>query len=180
MTNKICPVCKTQLLENVIFHNVEADFCGKCLGLWFERDELRQAKDDADKDLSWLDFNLWKEIKDFIISRDKKLCPACRLPLYEVNYGKSMVSVDLCNVCNGIWLDRGEFNKIMDYLKNEEVSEVLNEFSKNILAESWEVFAGPETLREEISDFLVLFKLLRYKFAVQYPGITKIISKLPK
>lgn len=180
MTNKICPNCKSELLESIIFHNIEADFCKKCLGLWFEKDELRQAKDNADGDLNWLDFNLWKEMKDFAISRDKKLCPACRLPLYEVNYGKSEVSVDLCNVCNGIWLDRGEFKKIMEYMKTEGNYEILNNFLKNLLSESWEVFTGPETLREEISDLLTLFKLLQYKFAVQNPYIVKSISELPK
>src|SRR3989344_5726028 len=111
MTNKICPNCKTELLESILFHNVEADYCKKCLGLWFEEDELRQAKDSADMNLNWLDVDLWKEIKNFIIARDKKLCPECRLPLYEAEYGKSGIAVDLCNVCRGIWLDRGEVKR---------------------------------------------------------------------
>ncbi|MFH1894299.1 MAG: zf-TFIIB domain-containing protein, partial [Patescibacteria group bacterium] len=179
MTNKICPSCKTELLENIIFHNVEADYCKKCLGLWFEEDELRQAKDSADMSLNWLDTDLWKEIKNFIIARDKKLCPACRLPFYEVEYGKSGVAVDLCNVCRGIWLDRGEFKGIMEYLKEEGAYEVLNDYSKKLLEEFWEVFTGPETLREEVSDFLTLSKLLQYKFAVQHSDIAKIISQLP-
>lgn len=180
MTNKICPSCKTELLESILFHNVEADFCKKCLGLWFEEDELRQAKDSADMNLNWLDTDLWKEIKNFIIARDKKLCPECRLPLYEVDYGKSEISVELCNVCHGIWLDRGEFERVMQYLKKEGAYEVLNDYSRKLLAEFWEIFVGPETLREEISDFLTLSKFLQYKFTVQHPEITKIISSLPK
>ena len=177
--NKICPVCKKPL-ENAIFYRVEVDYCEKCLGLWFEEDELRQAKDTADRNFNWLDVDLWKEIKNFIISRDKKLCPVCRFPLYEVNYGKSKIAVDVCNVCHGIWLDRGEFKKIMEYLKKQGAYETLNNFSKNLLSEFWEIFTGPETLREEISDFLTLSKFLQYKFAVQHPDITKIISNLPK
>jgi Zn-finger nucleic acid-binding protein len=176
---KVCPSCKIPL-ENAIFYKLEVDYCPKCLGLWFEEDELRQAKDEADRELTWLDCDLWKEINKFVISRDKKICPSCRFPLYEVGYGKSKIGVDVCNICKGIWLDRGEFKKIMEYLKKEGEYEVLNDFSKRLLSEFWEIFKGPESIRDEISDFLTLSKFLQYKFATQHGDITKIISSLPK
>lgn len=179
MINKICPICRDQL-ESAIFHKIEVDYCEDCLGLWFEEGELREAKDSADTNLNWLDTDLWKDIKRFVISRDNKICPVCRLPLYQVNYGQSRIAVDLCNVCHGIWLDRGEFKKIMAYLKKEESFEVMNRFSEKILSEFWEIFAGPESIRSEISDFLTLAKILRYKFAAQNQDIVKAISELPK
>lgn len=175
----LCPSCKKQL-DKAIFYRVEVDYCPKCLGLWFEENELRLAKDTADRNLNWLDIELWKETEKFKISRERKLCPACRLPLYEIRYGSSKIVVDLCNVCRGIWLDRGEFKKIIEYLKEERSYEVINKFAKNLLSEFWEIFTGPETLREEISDFLTISKILHYKFAIQHPAITKIISQLPK
>jgi Zn-finger nucleic acid-binding protein len=178
MVNKICPICKKQL-ESAIFHNVEVDYCKKCLGLWFEENELRDAKDAADMNLNWLDTDLWKEIKKFVISRDKKICPVCRFPLYEVDYGKSKIAVDLCNICHGIWLDRGEFKKIMEYLKTEGNYEILNDYSKKIASEFWEIFIGPESISSEVSDFLTLTKFLQYKFSVQHPDVAKIISQLP-
>lgn len=177
--NMLCPNCKKSL-DKAIFYRVEVDYCPKCLGLWFEEDELRQAKDVADKNLNWFDVDLWKEIRKFKLSRDKKLCPRCRLPLYEINYYKSEITIDLCNLCYGIWLDRGEFKKIMESLKKEGVYEALNNFSKNLLSEFWEIFTGPEKFREEVSDFITLVKLLYYKFGAQYPDIAKIISGLPK
>ena len=177
--DKICPSCQKQL-ESAVFHRVEIDYCPKCLGLWFEEDELRQAKDVADRNLNWLDIALWKEPKNFKISRDKKICPSCRLPLYEVNYGKSKIAVDLCNLCFGVWLDRGEFKKIMEYLKKEMDYGTFRDFSKKLLSEFLEIFTGPETLREEVSDFLTLAKILAYKFSSQHLNITKIISNLPK
>lgn len=174
-----CPSCK-ESLEKAIFYGVEIDYCPKCLGLWFEESELRLAKDEKDKNLKWLDIDLWKEKKKFKISREQKLCPFNRLPLYEVNYGNSKIKVDLCNLCSGIWLDRGEFKKIIEYLKKRKDHEVFNNFAKKIVEEFWEIFTGPETLREEILDFLTVLKLLTYKFIVQYPALTKIISRLPK
>lgn len=182
----LCPICK-KTLSSTIFHNVEVNYCPQCLGLWFEQDELRWAKDEKDKDLRWLDIDLWKSKSDFKISYGRRLCPSCRVPLYEVYYGRSgdlparrRVIVDLCNFCQGIWLDRAEFKKIVDWLKEKADYEILNNYAKNLFLELAEVFVGPETLREEIFDFLTILKLLNYKFTAQHPAISKIILGLPK
>jgi len=174
-----CPYCKTKL-EKSIFNNVEVDYCPDCLGLWFEKEEFRLAKDEKDKNLNWLDIDLWKDIKKFKISSGIRLCPFCRLPLYEIYYGRSGIIVDICNVCHGIWLERGEFKKIIEYLKEKADYEILNNYAKNLMEEAFEIFTGPETFREEISDFLTILKILNYKLVVQYPTILKIISNLPK
>jgi Zn-finger nucleic acid-binding protein len=175
----ICPICKKDL-DKIIFYGVEVDYCPKCLGFWFEEDELRLAKDNRDRDLNWLDIDLWKKKTSLKISSGKKLCPFCRLPLYETSYGRSKIKVDVCNICKGIWLDRGEFKKIIEYLKKEGYYETMNNYAKNLISEFWEIFVGPESLREEISDFLTILKILNYKFVVQHPLLTKIISNLPK
>lgn len=175
----LCPVCKKPL-DKAIFYGVEVNYCPICLGLWFEQDELRWAKDTRDRNLRWLDIDLWKEKAKFKISRGSKLCPICRLPLYEVSYGDSDIKVDVCNVCHGIWLDRGEFKKIIDYLKKKADFEILNDYAKNLAEEFWEIFTGPETFREEILDFVTILKLLNYKFATQHPLISKVIANLPK
>jgi len=175
----VCPICKKSL-DKAIFYGMEVDYCPQCLGLLFEEDEIRLAKDNRDRDLNWLDIDLWKRKTSFKISPSDKLCPFCRLPLYEVNYGRSKIKVDLCNICKGIWLDRGEFKEIIEYLKREGHYEIINNYAKNLIEEFWEVFIGPETFREEISDFLTILKLLNYKFATQHPTLTEIISKLPK
>ena len=39
-------------------------------------------------------------------------CPVCGGPLREI--GKFGVSVDICPGCMGVWLDRGELEKIME------------------------------------------------------------------
>ena len=174
----ICPFCK-KLLEKTIFHNSEVDYCPSCLGLWFEQDELRQAKDEKDKDLNWLDIDLWQDKIKFKITSGQKPCPSCRLPLYEVEYGDSGIKVDVCNICQGIWLDRGEFKKIIEYLQQKANYEILHNYAKNLFQEFREIFIGPEILREEILDFLTILKLLRYKFTVQQPLISKIISESP-
>jgi len=173
-----CPNCKKEALEKVILLNIEVDYCPKCFGLWFDDNELRQAKDKKDENLNWLDIDLWRDKKKFDISQGGRLCPHCRMPLYEVKYDNSKIRVDLCSLCKGIWLDRGEFKKIIKYLKEKADYEVLYNFSKNLMEEFWEIFAGPEKIREEILDFLTLLKLLHYKFAVQHPHLAALIKGL--
>jgi Zn-finger nucleic acid-binding protein len=174
-----CPICKKELSQ-AIFYGVEADFCPTCLGLWFEEDELRLAKDEKDKNLKWLDIDLWEDIKKFKIFPGIRLCPSCRFPLYEIYYGDSKIIVDVCNLCHGVWLDRGEFKKIIEYLRKRADYEVLNKFAKNLLLEGAEILIGPETLREEILDFLAILKILNYKFLTQQPKISEVILNLPR
>jgi len=174
-----CPICKKNLLSTILC-NIEVDYCPTCLGLWFEEEELRWAKDEKDRNLGWLDVDLWRDKKKLKISYGMRLCPSCRVPLYEVYYGDSKIIVDVCNLCHGVWLDRAEFKKIIDWLKERADYEILNNYAKNSFKELSEIFTGPETLREEILDFLIILKLLRYKFATRYPTISKIILQLPK
>ncbi|MBU4204941.1 zf-TFIIB domain-containing protein [Patescibacteria group bacterium] len=175
-----CPNCKKETLEKAILLNVEVDYCTKCFGLWFDQDELRLAKDKKDENLNWLDIDLWRDIKKFNVSRSNRLCPHCRMPLYEVQYDKSKVTVDLCNLCKGIWLDKKEFEKIIKYLKEKADYEILRHFSKNLVQEFGEIFIGPEKIREEILDLLTLLKLLHYKFLAQHPYLAILIKDLPK
>ena len=174
-----CPICKIQL-NRALLSGVEINYCPECLGLFFEEKELDWAKDVKDRNLRWLDIDLWKDETKFKISPGQKLCPKCRLPLYETEYGDSKIKVDVCNICHGTWLDRGEFKKIIRYLKKKADKEILNHYLKNLRQEFWEIFSGPESIRDEIEDFLVVLKVFRYKFLVQHSVISKMISQLPK
>ncbi|MDD5146396.1 MAG: zf-TFIIB domain-containing protein [Candidatus Pacebacteria bacterium] len=175
-----CPTCKDVQLENSIFHDVEIDFCPQCLGIWFEMDEFDQAKNKKDKNLNWLDIDLWKDEKMFTLVVDQKACPLCEVPLYVVEYGKSKIQVDICNLCGSIWLDRGEFAKIIDYLKKEKNHQILYHYTKNLLTEGAEIFWGPEDFSSEVKDFVTILKMLSYKLGIQHPKLTELVSALPK
>lgn len=156
-------------LKKINFHNVEVDYCEECLGIWFDKDELRLAKDDKDEQLNWVDFDIWRDKGKFEFSCSQKRCPVCRIIFVEVNYDDSKVKIDFCKNCNGIWLDRGEFKQIINYLKRKSDYEILHKYAKNIILEGWEIFSGPEKFREELEDFLMLLKLFNHKFVVQHP-----------
>ena len=173
-----CPQCNSQL-EQSLLAGVQVDYCPRCYGLWFNENELEWARDAKDRDLRWLDIDLWKNPEEFHVDLGGKNCPEDRMPLYEVRYGDSGVRVDICSLCNGIWLDRGEFKEIIEYLKEKGEYEILQHYAKNLFEELWEVFSGPEILREEVLDFLTVLKLLRYKLAVQHPTISKLMLSIP-
>ena len=175
-----CPNNHKEPMQKVLFHTVEADYCPECLGIWFDKDELTMAKNDKDAQLNWLDFDVWRDKRRFGVARIDKRCPVCRLPFVEVGYDDSKVKIDFCKHCQGIWLDRGEFKQIMIYLKRKSDYEILHNYTKNAIAELWEVFAGPEKFREELGDFLMVLKLLNYKFVVQHPVVNSLIEDLPK
>jgi len=175
----VCPSCN-QKLKKAVFHQTAVDYCSKCLGIWFGKDELRQAKDDKDDDLKWLDIDLWQNEKKFKISQDKAVCPACSVPLYSIDYGDSKIKVKVCSLCEGVWLDRGEFRKIIEYLKEKGKEKALKDYFGVFLEEWLEVFTGPEELKSELADFWAVVKVLNYKLMVQYPLIAKIIMGLAK
>lgn len=167
-------------LEKILFHNVEVDFCHECMGMWFDTEELANAKNDEDQQIKWLDFDIWRDRSKFSAANIDKRCPVCRVPFVEIAYDNSSVRVDFCKYCKGVWLDRGEFKQIMVYLKKKFDYEILHRYTKNLVVQLWEVFAGPEKLREELGDFLMLIKLLNYKLVVQHPHIESVIEMLPK
>ena len=174
-----CPNKHGQL-EKMLFNDVEVDYCPQCLGIWFDKDELRLAKDKKDDQLKWVDFDIWRDKGKFEVANIDRRCPVDRVPLVQVTYDDSSVKIDFCKMCRGIWLDRGEFKQIMVYLKKKADYDVLNHYTKNLSKEFWEVFTGPENIREELSDFFMLLKLFNYKFVTQHPHLEKLIEDLPK
>lgn len=167
-------------LEKALFYNVEVGYCQKCLGVWFDKDELRLAKDTKDGQLMWMDFDIWRDTGRFDLKNTLRLCPVCRVMLMQVGYDSSKVKVDFCKKCQGIWLDRGEFKQIMNYLKRKADYEILHHYTKNLAIQMWEVFSGPEGFRSELFDFLMLMKLFNYKFIVQHPTLNYLIQNMQK
>jgi len=175
-----CPIHKDKDLKTAIFYNTEIDYCPQGLGVWFEKGEFRIAKDGKQKNLDWLDVDLWKEKTKFQISEEEKQCPACEVPMYELSYNDSDIKVDICNVCEGVWLDRGEFKKIIGYLREKSSKKVMNEYVNSLLEETAEVFSGPESLEDEVSDVITVAGLLSHKLSAKFPTLADIISDLPR
>lgn len=173
-----CPDCKIPLHPRDC-HGVRVDECPECLGDWFDRDELRRAKDSTDEDLRWLDFDPFEgEPGDAQVPRRERLCPRCGVPMGVVAYDDSGVVVDKCGECHGIWLDRDEFAKIVSHLEAKVDSETAGELSKEAGRALGQVFVGPEGPVSETRDLVAVLRLLRKRLEAEHAGLSGIIDQL--
>jgi len=174
-----CPVCKIDLKSKYL-KKIKVDECPKCKGIWFEEDELRQAKDKADPDMNWMDFEIWKN-KDKIKAESRNLpCPKCNQTLVTVEYGDTGVKVDSCANCRGIWLDKGEFKKIIDALREELLTKSFSGYIKSSIEEAKEIITGPESLFSEWKDFITVLRMMKYRILAENPKLLDKINKIQK
>lgn len=79
-------------------------------------------------------------------------CPACEnIALEEVERGNVMI--DICSNCKGIWLDRGELEKIIQGLQNDKVENLRSNRSNGEVYNSADIKKKP-TMLEVLSDVL--------------------------
>ncbi len=157
-----CPKCANELTV-VKLGDVEVEECKRCAGIWFDEDELRLAKDSKDDDLRWMDFDLWKDTDQFEINEDSSFCPKCGNVMFEVKYGDTDVTIDSCPQCKGIWLDKDEFQLIINALSKELINKDSREYFNDVLQEAKEIFNGKEGFISEWKDFKAAAKFMLHR-----------------
>jgi Zn-finger nucleic acid-binding protein len=100
-----CPKCRNSSLKEARVKSVgvRIDHCPQCKGVWFDAQELETALDVASKEL-----RLPAKARE----SESMYCPRCLSPLYHFEYPQTLVQVDMCKDCRGLWLDGGEFIEI--------------------------------------------------------------------
>ena len=106
-----CPRCHRHELDQTRYGGVEIDACVYCGGLWFDQGELEQAVGEA----IGTSANLTDDLAEVALRKDSTGldCPACagQLICYEFpNLGD--VELDVCESCQGVWLDQGELQHV--------------------------------------------------------------------
>jgi Zn-finger nucleic acid-binding protein len=150
---------------------VKIDECPQCQGMWFDQGEFRAAKDQADPDLNWMDFDIWKHEDRFQISAHPLKCPKDDNPMVAVDYDETGVEIDVCPTCRGIWLDKGEFAKIITALVQELETKDVSDYVKASLEEAKEVVTGPDKFASEWKDFTTVLRLLQYRIFSEKPRL---------
>lgn len=164
--------------EEIKIGNVKVDRCSLCEGLWFNQDELRQAKDSQEEYAPWFDFDLWNDEKNFKPTPSLKYCPTDQIPMFKVNYEGSIIEIDACKKCLGIWLDKNEFKNIVEFIKGRLAYDLIHNYTKSLIEEGKEIFTGPESFKSEVSDFLMVIKLLQFKVFAN-PALAQALLNLP-
>ena len=165
-----CPICSVGL-ERKLVKEIEIDECPECRGVWFEDDELRKAKDSADSDLNWMDFEVWKHKEKFKAAPRNLGCPKCSGSLVCIDYDNTGVEIDCCPECKGTWLDKGEFKKIIDSLEQELNAKSFPCYIRESIQQAKEIVTGPESFLSEWNDFVAVLRLMQHRFFVEHPTL---------
>jgi Zn-finger nucleic acid-binding protein len=174
-----CPVCDGEL-KTAAIDSVDVKECDACHGFWFEAGQLRDAKDAADPDLRFVDFDLWRHEDLFHLSKKPVTCPRCELEMVAANYADTGVEVNCCTSCHAVWLDRGEFEKIITALEAELEEKDTAELVRESLAEARQLLAGEEGLLSDWRDLGSVLKMLEYRVLSEHPGIGKLLAAFQK
>lgn len=154
-TEYLCPACGENLSGYSVF-KMSIEACDKCKGVLLDRDELRKLKDRCTKGswqtLRWMDDEV-EAIGNANAVASKRSCPKCEGSQFvTASFGDSKILVDWCPKCNGIWLDRGEFQEILEFLKSKLNKVTSGEMKKLLYEELKEIWDGPEDKISEVMD----------------------------
>jgi Zn-finger nucleic acid-binding protein len=173
----ICPACG-KVLETHIAHSVEVEECLNCGGLWFDKGELRKAKDGAEPNSNWLDFNVWADQDTFQVAWSSRKCPICDKNMAIISYGSTGETIDYCLDGHGIWLDKGEFENIIAALENEINTMTVQDYIEASVEEAREIVTGTEGLISEWKDILTVTRLLQYRVLVENTAVAEALVAL--
>ena len=172
-----CPIDGTTLETHKI-RSINIEECAQCRGLWFEEGELRKAKDQSEPDLNWLDFDLWADQESFEADWSSRKCPQCGKNMATISYAETEVTVDYCTEGHGVWLDRGEFQAIIEAFDKEIMSKDISDYVTASLEEAKEILVGDEGFVSEWKDFLTVTRLLQYRVLVENPKVAELLTAL--
>jgi uncharacterized protein len=119
----ICPNENIEMrqvkIESHYGQSVILDQCPSCGGIWFDKSELYMAKQGQADKIELIDVNNLRIPS--AIENCELLCPKDRtkLILFKDPYFPKAIIIARCPVCEGFWLNRGEFAKYQQFRQNK-------------------------------------------------------------
>jgi len=147
--------------------------------MWLEKDELRQLKNKSGiGELHWLNHEV-DNIEQTAAVASKRNCPKGDSgSLLSVVFGRSSIVLDWCPKCHGIWLDRDEYNKIIDYLRDEAGEATAKDVEKKIAEDFNKLWhGGPESRVAEIRDIAAAVAALLNFTIFEHPKLFKMLTE---
>ncbi len=123
-TEKKCPHCNERMVERT-YEGVQIDVCEKCGGVWLDTDELAQIVERREAKFSEGEKAFVKGEGVSLPSRKELVgdvhCPVCGVVMNKFVYGvTSGIVIDRCPRGDGVWLDKGELEKVQIYVEKSE------------------------------------------------------------
>jgi uncharacterized protein len=136
----ICPNENIEMhkvkIESHYGQSVILDQCSSCGGIWFDKSELYMAKQGKADQIELLDANNLRTPS--AIDNCELLCPKDRnkLVLFKDPYFPKDIIIVRCPVCEGFWLNRGEFTKYQKFRQSKlgirEITAIDEKLEQNI------------------------------------------------
>jgi Zn-finger nucleic acid-binding protein len=175
-----CPLCR-EAMKTLDIGDVSIDECSLCKGLWFDKGELEEFKDQVEPDLRFLDFEIWNRKALFNINEEPINCPRCRnVSIRSIKFQEPNLDIKFCPRCEGVWLDFGNFKDIIDAFQNEAETKSASEYAKASLKEASDIVMNPKNLISEWKDLKAVLRMLRYRVFVENPKIKSILVGIQK
>ena len=88
-------------------------------------------------------------------------------------FGHSGVVIDWCPGCQGIWLDRREYDSICEYLRSEATSATPNEIAQELAHDLKKIVTGedPESRLAETGDVAAALEALANAYIFDHPAL---------
>jgi len=173
-----CPNCEIPLTLRKI-GRVSVDECSRCRGIWFDKNELEEAKDEIDPELRWMNMQIWHQQPRFQLTDQLHDCPKCKkVTMQLITYQEPDVDVSYCPSCEGSWLDVDDFEKIIDALGKEADSRSGRHagFSAEYTRPAWRIDATPKTCDRDARTTPVEGGSDRFGAARPLPGVARMRS----
>jgi uncharacterized protein len=180
-TGDACPACGNALSLYTVF-SLDLEGCPKCKGIWLISDELRKLKNRvADGSLRWLNTEIENIDKASAIPT-KRPCVKCKtVNMISVIFGSSSIVVDWCPKCHGIWLDRGEFDAITTYLRDELAHTHPKEIEKQAAADVHHIWSGGiEDRIDELRDAKSAVSALISATILEHPKVFSFLANVSR
>ena len=157
------------------------DECPGCRGIWFDKNELEDAKDEIDPDLRWMDLRIWQPQPRFQVTGQSHDCPKCKtVTMQLITYEQPDVDVLYCPSCEGSWLSSENLEKLIAALSKEADSKSASEYMKESLKEASDILTRPQNLVSEWRDLKAVLRLLSYRIFVENPKLKSILLGIQK
>ena len=178
VTDKRCPA-DGAALDRYVLSRIEFEGCPTCHGMWLDKDELRKLKNKVnDGQLHWLNREV-NDIERTSMISSSRVCPKCpSSKLRSVMFGHSGVVIDWCSDCQGIWLDRSEYDSICEYLRSEATSATREQIAQELAHDLKKIVTGedPESRLAELGDTVAALEALANAAIFDHPALFSLLT----
>jgi Zn-finger nucleic acid-binding protein len=159
-----CPKCH-QPMQGIDYEGVHIETCPACGGDWLDAGELdsivraREVRFDQKECLAIAQATKISHVKLATLNRHLT-CPRCGGTTHPINYGDdSGLIIDKCAQCGGVWLEKGEIEKIQELVEGweDELPEDLAQYGPKLRQVAVDV---DQDLYVHISHFRLIDSLI--------------------